>query len=101
MDRLCAFVAVVALAACAQTEIAGAHVTGVFTAIHSEDVRAAIAAANSAQPKQNGKIYEVHVISSTEMHIYREPRTHLISYQIARKVGGKWNADERAVVVTE
>ena len=99
--RIVIFLAAVSVAACAQTQIEGAHVTGVFTAIHADEVRAAMRAADTARPRQRGQIYEVHVVSNTEMHIYREPKTHLVSYQIARKIAGRWNADERAIIVND
>jgi hypothetical protein len=99
--RLVAALAVSCLVACTQMQVDGAHVTGLFTPVHADEVRAAIAAANAAQPKQRGRIYEVQVIGTREMHIYREPKTHLVTYQIARKINGRWNADERAIIVTE
>ena len=96
MVRFGVVAALFMLASCAQTEIAGTHVTGMFTAVREQDVRAAMAAAESAEPRWHGRIREVQVISSTKMHIYRDPKT-LRGWQVVRKIGGKWNATELAI----
>jgi hypothetical protein len=86
--RLVATLAASCLAACTQMEVDGLHVTGLFTPVHAGDVRAAVVAANAAKPRQRGKIYEVQVVSSSEMHIYREPKTEIISYQVRERSTG-------------
>jgi hypothetical protein len=88
------------LPACAQIEIDGVHVSGFLTPIRSTEVRAALVAVRRTEPRGAGKIYEIQVISGTEMHVYREPK-NFTSYEIVRKIGGVWRSDERVIVITE
>ena len=81
-------------------EVDGVHVSGFLAPVHSDEVRAALAAVRHGEPRGAGKIYEIQVISATEMHVYREPK-NFNSYEIVQKIGSVWRSDERMIVNTE
>jgi hypothetical protein len=63
-----------------------------------DDIHAAITADHPEARGDSAKIYEIDVVSSTEMHIYRRPRTQFSSwYHLVRRIDGKWRYTEQVI----
>ena len=73
---------------------------GALWSVSTADVRAAIAASSSGEFAK-GKIYEIQIVGSREMHIYREPRSSIVSFEFIRKINGVWKSDGGIVAVTD
>ncbi len=98
-----------ALTSCAETTVGDVRVHGPVDSLPSNEIRAIIAA-NPAHKKIFGddvtagsrtvqfrhpvihqhKIYEIQIISDSEMHVYYEPINQSAGYAIVRRVNGKW-----------
>jgi hypothetical protein len=71
-------------------------VDGAIWSVSKADIRAALAASSPLHVE--GKVYAVQVMSSHELHIYREPRTSaLVTFEIVQKINGAWRAEGRII----
>jgi hypothetical protein len=87
-------------ASCAEMTVDDIRVHAFFGTLHPDDIRAAIAADRLGYHFMGKKIYEIQVISGSEMHFYRAPITESPSYEVVRRVHGKWRL-EGSVIITE
>jgi hypothetical protein len=74
----------------------------VFGRVHDvseADIRAAFAAVPRESTWANKTIYEIQVISSSEMHLFHQPVSENPSHDVMKRVGGKWHVVDTQVIV--
>lgn len=78
---------------CAETKVADVRVHGLFGVPPAEEIRAII-----ANNPAHEKVYEIQVISSSEMHVYTRSISESFGYAIVRRINGKWTYIEKIMI---
>ncbi len=90
LGYICSILAAVCINSCVQTTINDVRVHSLVGRPNSDDIRTVIAANPSGE-----KIYDIQVISGSEMHVYYHPISESPGYAIVRRVNGKWRYIEK------
>ena len=75
---------------CAETTVGDVRVHGLLGTPRADEIRTVIA----ANPTHE-KIYDIQIVSSSEMHVYYHPIGEGGGYAVVRRVNGKWQYIER------
>ncbi len=76
-----------ALFSCASLTVGDTRLSGQLKQVSVADIHSVIEA---DRPHSKGRIYEIEVVSSEEVHIYHDTRTRTINYDVVRRVHGRW-----------
>jgi hypothetical protein len=84
------FLIMLGVSSCAQMTVGEVRVHGLLSMPRVEDIRAVIA----ANPTHE-KIYEIQVVSGSEMHVYYQPIAQSPGYAIVQRISGRWRYMEK------
>ena len=88
-----------ALPSCATVTVDGHRAFGRVHDVSEGDIRAALEAEQRESTWANKTIYDIQVVSSTEMHLFHQPSTENPSHDVLKRVGGKWHVVDTQVIL--
>ncbi len=85
------------MTSCATVMLGETRVYGRIQDVSMADVQAAV---DADRVHTSEKIYEIEVLSASEMHLYHEHRADTLNYDIVKRVAGRWKFIEATGFVT-
>jgi hypothetical protein len=87
------------LVGCATVIVDGHRAYGRIHDVSEADIRAALAADRVQTSWSDKTVYDIQVLSSSEMRLYHRPSTENPSHDLLRRIGGKWRVVDTQVIL--
>lgn len=95
---LCSFLTFT-LTSCQTITVDGHRAFGRIHDVSADDIRAALAADRVQTSWWDKTVYDIRVVSSSELWLFKRPSTENPSHDVLRRVGGKWRVVDTAVIL--
>jgi hypothetical protein len=89
----------IALTSCATITVDGHRAYGHVHDVSVADIHAALTADRVQTTWWDKTVYDIEVLSSTEMRLYHRPSTENPSHDVLKRVGGTWRVVDTHVIL--